>query len=447
MLIEVSTGEVIDKYNILEIKRERINNPAKLIDIQTELDALSGCKVIINKNKTLYKLLGIVNRDIWDLTNIVKGLDGVAEPVKYANTAKQIFDLNQKRFRIKNHFNLLSCSGLKEQKSYSPDICHVTIPTDFNIYTKLAELNYLFISYDNVVIDCVNPAIYDNVKRLFNNPAIIKPDSLPGIVYKAVFNIDNYNLDNADKLKYGMEHMTYIAGGLLGDFIQQLSVINEVYLDTGRKGILYIANIGDSFRMGLENAYKDTYDLVSKQEYIAEYKIYTGEPGIEIEADLSAWRKSRLLFKTSWYEIFKSVYKVEWGTHPWLTGINTDTKWADKVVINTTEHRFTNHIDYREIMAKYGADNCIYVSFNSAEYDGFKARTGLTSITRYTPGSLMELAIIINSCKLFIGSLSAPLSIAHAMYKPRIMGIFSRSGGCINHVTGLDKILPGMTVI
>ena len=444
MLIEVSTGEVIDKYNILEIKKERIDNPAKLIEIQTELDALSGCKVIINKHKTIYKLLGITNRDIWDLTNTIKTMD-VTDCDKYTNTAKQIFELNQKRFRIKNHFNLISCSGLKEQKSYSPDICRVIIPADFNIYTKLAELNYLFISYDNVVIDCANPAIYDNVKRLFNNPAIIKPDSLPGLAGMVCVYLDNYNLDKADKIKYDMVPVTYIAGGLLGDFIQQLSVINEVYLDTGRKGILYIANIGDSFRMGLENAYKDTYELVGRQPYIAEYKIYGGETGIE--ADLSTWRNSRLLFKTSWYEIFKSVYKVEWGTHPWLTGLDIDTKWTDKVVINTTEHRFTSHIDYREIMAKYGAGNCIYVSFNSAEYDGFKARTGLTEITRYTPGSLMELAIIINSCKLFIGSLSAPLSIAHAMYKPRIMGLFAKSGGCINHVTGLNKILPGMTVI
>ena len=445
MLIEVSTGEVIDKYNILEIKKERITNPDKLIEIQTELDALAACKVTINKYKTLYKLLGIINRDIWDLSNIVKGLDVGADCDKYASVSKCIFDLNQKRFRIKNHFNLISCSGLKEQKSYSPDICRVIIPADFNIYTKLAELNYLFISYDNVIIDCPNPAIYNNIKTIFNNPAIINPDSLPGIGVKAVVYLNDYNLSKDDKLKYDMEPVTYIAGGLLGDFIQQLSVINEVYLATGRKGILYIANIGDTFRMGLETAYKDTYELVSRQPYIAEYKIYNGEPGIEV--DLSAWRKSRLLFKTSWYEIFKSVYKVEWGTHPWLTGIDTDGSWANKIVINTTEHRFTNHIDYREILNKYGTENCIYVSFNNAEYEGFKARTGITGITRYVPASLMELAVIINSCKLFIGSLSAPLSIAHAIYKQRIMGLYTQRDGCINHVTGLETILPGMTVI
>ena len=174
MLIEVSTGEVIDKYNILEIKKERITNPDKLIEIQTELDALAACKVTINKYKTLYKLLGIINRDIWDLSNIVKGLDVGADCDKYASVSKCIFDLNQKRFRIKNHFNLISCSGLKEQKSYSPDICRVIIPADFNIYTKLAELNYLFISYDNVIIDCPNPAIYNNIKTIFNNPAYIR---------------------------------------------------------------------------------------------------------------------------------------------------------------------------------------------------------------------------------------------------------------------------------
>ena len=43
-----------------------------------------------------------------------------------------------------------------------------------------------------------------------------------------------------------MDPILYVSGGLLGDFINQLSVINEKYLETGRKGILYIAPHGDN---------------------------------------------------------------------------------------------------------------------------------------------------------------------------------------------------------
>ena len=42
----------------------------------------------------------------------------------------------------------------------------------------------------------------------------------------------------------------YISGGLLGDFFHQLSIINENYIKTNKKGILYIADIGDTFRSG-----------------------------------------------------------------------------------------------------------------------------------------------------------------------------------------------------
>ena len=56
-----------------------------------------------------------------------------------------------------------------------------------------------------------------------------------------------------------METISYLSGGLLGDFIFQLSVILENYIATGKKGILYISNKGEEFRFGLENTYIDTY--------------------------------------------------------------------------------------------------------------------------------------------------------------------------------------------
>jgi hypothetical protein len=342
---------------------------------------------------------------------------------------------------------MIASSALKEQKSYSPDICRVSIPAEFNIYTKLPEFNYLFISFDYVIIDCENIEIYNKIKKIFNNPAIIKPDSLPGLTEREHININEYNLTPEEKEQYGMVPITYIAGGLLGDFIHQLSVINEVFLSTGRKGILYISNIGDAFRLGLETTYKDTYDIIMKQIYIADYKIYNNEPNIEV--DLSAWRKSRLLFKTSWYEIFKNTYQVEWGTHPWITNIEIDNTWQNKILINTTQIRFTNHIDYNELIKKYGAENIIYIGFNDAEYNYFLQKTGIKqgTIQYYKPATLMELTIIINSCKLFVGSLSAPLSIAHALYKNRIIGLYKKHDGCINHVSGLENILPNMILI
>ena len=54
----------------------------------------------------------------------------------------------------------------------------------------------------------------------------------------------------------------YTSGGRLGDFINQLSVINENYIKTGRKGVLYIGYTGDSFSNKVIGTYKDTYNII-----------------------------------------------------------------------------------------------------------------------------------------------------------------------------------------
>ena len=67
--------------------------------------------------------------------------------------------------------------------------------------------------------------------------------------------------------------ITYVSGGLLGDFINQLSIIQETYQKTGRKGFLFVSDRGDKFRFGLQKVYDDTKEFVKAQEYIYEYRL------------------------------------------------------------------------------------------------------------------------------------------------------------------------------
>jgi hypothetical protein len=122
------------------------------------------------------------------------------------------------------------------------------------------------------------------------------------------------------------EYISYIAGGLFGDFIHQLSVIKEKYVLTNKKGILYISNNGEAFRLGLEDTYHKTYNLIISQDYIKEYKIYNGEP---YDINLCSWRYNRFLYHDNWYRIFSDEYSIEWGKHQWLT-VPKDNKWTTK---------------------------------------------------------------------------------------------------------------------
>lgn len=214
-----------------------------------------------------------------------------------------------------------------------------------------------------------------------------------------------------------METIRYISGGLLGDFIHQLSVINETYIRTGRKGILYISNTGDAFRLGLEKAYKDTYPFVINQPYIHEYTIHNGE---DYDIDLSIWRKDLEKLKpNNWYGIFKSVYDVEWGTHPWLYGCKLLPEFQNKVVFNCTSTRFPTHVDFKALFEMIGFDMILFVTQNIDDYTYFNRNTGI-ELNIYIPSSLEHLVNIIHSCTCFIGSLTSALTFAYALHKKNV---------------------------
>ena len=65
-----------------------------------------------------------------------------------------------------------------------------------------------------------------------------------------------------------MSCISYITGGRLGDFFQQLSVVYEYYLKTGRKGIIYLDDaLGDKFRFGAAQALEDIREIIALQPY------------------------------------------------------------------------------------------------------------------------------------------------------------------------------------
>jgi len=208
----------------------------------------------------------------------------------------------------------------------------------------------------------------------------------------------------------------YISGGLLGDFIHQLSIINEVYIKTKKKGVLYIANIGDTFRNGLDKTYNDLYEIVILQEYIEDFKIYNNE---KYDIDLSIWRSYPA--RDNIYNIFKKIYNVEWGKNKWLNNIPKLKEWENKTIVNTVQYRFPEKSFFYPLI---NADltNFVYVSIFKNEYEYFVNKTNL-QISYYSPKSLIELCIILNSCERVLGSLSAPMSIATALHKKCIYGL------------------------
>ena len=419
MKLEVSIGEAIDKYTILELKLKKISDISKQTEIKKELNALNECVIYKNQYTFYYNLLFYINEQIWDMTNEIKSK--TPNDMTFSIISNKIFEYNQKRFRVKNWFNLLCDSSLKEQKSYASTTCKIIIENVETIYNKIAELHYIALNYDNVSFETSH---IETIKSIFNIPTFIYNT----IDSHDIIELDKYEIPETINREYfEFLPINYLMGGMFGDFIQSLSVINEFFYETGRKGNIYLSNKGDHFRYGLENTYNDTYEILKKQRYINNYSIYNNN---NINIDLTSWRDDliELVDKNSicnWNIVYKKNYNVDWGKHKWLDAPIND-KYKNTIFINTTSYRWGTTIDYSLLNKKYDNEIMFIGTDNIAQYNHFIDTTKL-NIPYYECKTFTELCILINSCKLFIGGLSGPLTIAHALHKDRIISINNNS--------------------
>ena len=120
---EISAGELVDKITILEIKKEKITNKEKLIEIKKELDSLTNTfNKSIKKNinlETLTKELKNTNLKLWDIENKKRELEKKQRFGKeFIELARNVYKSNDERAKIKLKINEALGSSIKEVKSY-----------------------------------------------------------------------------------------------------------------------------------------------------------------------------------------------------------------------------------------------------------------------------------------------------------------------------------------
>jgi uncharacterized protein YukE len=122
--IELSVGELLDKITILQIKSERINDKAKLENINKELGVLSSLWEASPYSQTDLKeniqALKKVNEALWEIEDKIRDKEG--EQVfddAFIELARSVYFTNDKRAEIKKEINTKTGSELVEEKSYS----------------------------------------------------------------------------------------------------------------------------------------------------------------------------------------------------------------------------------------------------------------------------------------------------------------------------------------
>lgn len=122
MEIEVSIGEVVDKYTILLIKKEMIDDTTKVANVENELNYLTTILTINQPdvlNDVLTSQLQSVNKDLWVVEDKIRDYERIKVfEGEFISLARSVYKLNDTRASIKKEINLKYNSVFIEEKSY-----------------------------------------------------------------------------------------------------------------------------------------------------------------------------------------------------------------------------------------------------------------------------------------------------------------------------------------
>jgi len=121
--VPVSFGEVLDKITILEIKSERIADPAKLKNVRLELDELSRTwDEAVPDQAAIAELrqqLKAVNESLWVIEDDIRDQEAAQDfGPRFIELARAVYVTNDQRAKLKKDINLALGSRFVEEKSY-----------------------------------------------------------------------------------------------------------------------------------------------------------------------------------------------------------------------------------------------------------------------------------------------------------------------------------------
>lgn len=122
MKIEISTGELVDKITILELKLRNIkNDEEKIKNVKNEYDILTESlkETSIAQDSELYKKLLDVNTKLWNIEDNIRIKEKNKEfDEKFIELARSVYFTNDVRAAIKREIDVATGSNIINEKSY-----------------------------------------------------------------------------------------------------------------------------------------------------------------------------------------------------------------------------------------------------------------------------------------------------------------------------------------
>jgi hypothetical protein len=217
----------------------------------------------------------------------------------------------------------------------------------------------------------------------------------------------------ADQVNKNFRH-----SGKAGDIIYSLPVIKELNRNAADAS-LYLNIIqphnGKVDKHFNEKSVEMLLPLLERQSYIKSCELYHGQP---IDIDLDAFRYIAVPLDRSslsrWYFFAFNVHPDL--NAPWLEADRLPG-FEDKIVLARSK-RYQNPNISRDFLNQY--KDMIFIG-TEQEYRRMKEE--VKHIEYIKVSNFLEMANIINSCKLFIGNQSMPFAIAEALKVPRLLEV------------------------
>ena len=152
--------------------------------------------------------------------------------------------------------------------------------------------------------------------------------------------------------------------------------------------------------------------LLKSQTYINEIELYNGQ---KIDVDLNLFREMPINFNfdsVRWYFHLTGVHGNL--NEPYLTNIGKHNI-KNKILIIRSKRRRNDLINYN-FLNNY--NDVLFLGLKN-EYDDLKK--SIKNLEFYDCKNFLEMAEIVNSCKVFIGNLSFGFTLAEALKKPRLL--------------------------
>ena len=123
--VAIAPGALIDKITILEIKLERIKEPAELENIRREMEILAHTSADgLAQSEELDGLpqeLKDVNERLWQIEDDIRACEAAGDfGPRFIELARAVYINNDQRARAKRDINVLLGSDIIEEKSYQP---------------------------------------------------------------------------------------------------------------------------------------------------------------------------------------------------------------------------------------------------------------------------------------------------------------------------------------